>query len=114
METNHKTINPSKNKTMTLSKKIKQLRKLNNCTQQEFAHLLGIGYTTFQKYETGAVFPRFEWLQKICKKFPEYTLWLIIDDSGVQQCVPALKENEQRRPKSKKHKQHIPKSKKHD
>ena len=100
---------------MTLSKKIKQIRKLNNCTQQEFAKLLGIGYTTFQKYETGAVFPRFELLQKICKKFPEHTLWLIIDDIGVKQSVPALKEHEQQRiPKPKKHKQHTPKLKKHD
>jgi DNA-binding XRE family transcriptional regulator len=99
---------------MKLSKKIKQLRKLNNCTQKEFAKLLGIGYTTFQKYETGAVFPRFEWLQKICKKFPEHTLWLIIDDITVKQGIPALKENEQGIPKSKKHKQHMPKLKKHD
>jgi len=87
---------------MTLSKKIKQIRALNNCTQEEFAKLLGIGYTTFQKYETGAVFPRFELLQKICKKFPKYTLWLIIDDIGVKQGIPVLKENEQRIPKSKK------------
>ena len=99
---------------MNLSKKIKQIRKLTNCTQKEFAKLLGIGYTTFQKYETGAVFPRFELLQKICRKFPEYTLWLIIDDIGVKQGVPALKENEQHTPKSKKHKQQIPKLKKHD
>jgi transcriptional regulator with XRE-family HTH domain len=94
---------------MNLSKKLKQIRRLNHCTQKEFAKLLGIGYTTFQKYETGSVFPRFELLQKICKKFPKYTLWLIIDDIGVKQYVPALKEHEQQHTqKPKKHKQHTP------
>lgn len=53
---------------MQLSKKLKQLRKQNNHTQKQFAQCLGIGHTTYQKYETGMVNPRFELLQKICQQ----------------------------------------------
>lgn len=79
---------------MQLSKKLKQLRKQNNHTQKQFAQCLGIGHTTYQKYETGIVNPRFELLKKICQQFPEYTLWLMIDDTTIGQSKPKPKDDD--------------------
>lgn len=86
---------------MKLAKKLKQLRQQKHHTQKQFAKFLGIGHATYQKYEIGCVNPRFELLKKICAKFPEQTLWLIIDDITIEQSMPTVAESKKRRTKVK-------------
>ena len=47
------------------SKRIKELRKLNNFTQTEIANKLSITLRQYQKYENGEVKPKYETLIKL-------------------------------------------------
>ncbi len=70
---------------MKFAQKIKNIRLSQNMTQKAFADFLGIGYASVQKYEIGVRKPDFKALRIICKKYPQYTLNLIIDDIGTKQ-----------------------------
>jgi len=70
---------------MKFPQKIKNIRVSQNMTQKAFADFLGIGYASVQKYESGVRKPDYRALEIICKKFPQYTLNLIIDDISVKQ-----------------------------
>ena len=50
---------------INLGKKIKEYRKLNNLTQQEFANKLGISRSTLSYYENGEVEPNIYTLLKL-------------------------------------------------
>lgn len=62
---------------MKLSKKVKLARKTKSYKQKEFANLLNCGLTTITNYEGGHSEPNSKFMQKICHKFPQYTLWLM-------------------------------------
>ena len=79
---------------MKLSKKLKALRILNNCTQKEFAVIVNIAWQSYQRLEYGKNTPAGMVLQKLCNKFPEYALWLMTDDIDVKKTKnKTLKEN---------------------
>ncbi len=82
---------------MKFSQKIKNIRLSQNMTQEAFANFLGIGYASVQKYESGVRKPDFKALRIICKKFPQYTLNLIIDDIGAKHKQVQVKETEKER-----------------
>ena len=73
---------------MKLVEKIKLLRNINNYTQVEFARYLNCGLTTITNYEGKHRNPNAEFLQKICNKFPEYTLWLMTGEVDIKQIKP--------------------------
>lgn len=69
---------------MKLSKKLKALRHLNNCTQKEFAVIVNIAWQSYQRLEYGKNTPAGRVLLKLCNKFPHYALWLMTDDIDVK------------------------------
>ena len=48
-----------------LGKKLKELRKSENLTQEELAKILGISRVNYTRYETDAVRPDYETIVKI-------------------------------------------------
>lgn len=54
---------------MTTGEKIRKLRKTNRLTQQEMADKLGVGLSTFKRYETGVALPRLAILKAIAYEF---------------------------------------------
>jgi transcriptional regulator with XRE-family HTH domain len=68
---------------MTLSAKLKLLRKTQGYTQKQASELLKCGYSTYQKYELEIIKPAHRSMVKICQQFPEYTLWLMTDIDDV-------------------------------
>jgi len=77
---------------METSEKLKLIRKTENITQVKMAELIGCGYSTYQQYELGLRSPSGEILQKFCKKFPEYTLWLMTGKTSDDQIDPFIKQ----------------------
>lgn len=78
---------------MKFSEKLKNIRLRQGITQKEFASMLGINYSAWHKYELGLVHPNHASLLKICKRFPQYTLSLVINDISIKQVrvEPSLK-----------------------
>ena len=69
---------------MNLSKKLKLLRKTEGYTQVALSKVLRVGCPSIQNYECGYRKPNHRFMQKLCHKFPEYTLWLMTDDIDVK------------------------------
>ena len=64
---------------MVFVKRMKKLRKTMGYKQKEFSEMLEIGYSTYQQYEIGHIEPKLAFIQRLCTKFPEHVLWLMID-----------------------------------
>ena len=64
---------------MIFEKRMKKLRKTMGYGQKEFSELLGVGYSTYQQYEIKHIEPKLAFLERLCLKFPEYTLWLMTE-----------------------------------
>lgn len=64
---------------MKLSKKIYFLRKAKSYTQKELAETLGCSTISIQNYESERKNPSGLLIQKLCKQFPQYALWLVTD-----------------------------------
>jgi len=62
--------------TMTTNDRIKQIRKLKNLTQQEFANRLGIKRSTISNYEMGRNNPVDSVISLICREFNVNEEWL--------------------------------------
>jgi len=65
---------------ITISNKIKNIRKLEDLTQKKLAELTGIPHNTIKRLEGKGNKPSFEVIQKLCSLFPQYTLYLIHDE----------------------------------
>ncbi len=80
---------------MNFARRMKLLRKTKGYTQKDFAKLLKIGYSTYQQYEMETVEPKNKFTQRLCKTFPEYTLWLMTGDlEELRQIDPYLQEEQ--------------------
>ena len=77
---------------METSEKLKLIRKTEKYTQKQLAELLGIGETNYQRYEYGTHIPGSDIMQKLCQKFPEYTLWLMTGKTSGDQIDPFIKQ----------------------
>lgn len=66
---------------MTLSEKMKAIRKAEGLTMAEFCQLIEISTSTMEKYEMGKFEPGGTALTKITHhpRFMKYTLWLMSD-----------------------------------
>jgi transcriptional regulator with XRE-family HTH domain len=82
-------------KIMELNEKLKLLRKTEGYTQKEFAKLLKVDETNYQRYEYGKVSPNFKIMQKLANLHPEYSLWLLTGEVDLpNQTAPHIKSNE--------------------
>ena len=61
----------------TFVKRLKELRKEKGMTQDEVAHALGVGRTTYQGYETGKIVPPADRMFRIADLFAVPIEWLI-------------------------------------
>jgi len=77
---------------MELNEKLKLIRKTEKYTQRQLAELLNIDETNYQRYEYGNVSPNTKIIQKLCQKFPEYTLWLMTGKTSGDQIDPFIKQ----------------------
>ncbi|MEN3258493.1 helix-turn-helix transcriptional regulator [Sodalis endosymbiont of Spalangia cameroni] len=79
---------------MTLSEKIKAIRKAEGLTRAEFCQLIEISISTMEKYEMGKFEPGGTALTKITHhpRFMKYTLWLMSDQVAPEsgQISPSL------------------------
>ncbi|KRE73928.1 helix-turn-helix domain-containing protein [Paenibacillus sp. Soil750] len=66
----------------TIGSKIKQIRKVNNMTQNEFSKLIGISQGTLSEIEKGKAKPTIETLQEINNCFQIDLNWLILENHG--------------------------------
>ncbi len=65
---------------MNLNEKIKLIRKTHGSTQKVFAEILSMPISTLKKYESGDREPSGSALQKIANQFPNFSLWLILNE----------------------------------
>jgi len=65
---------------MNLNEKIKLIRKTHGSTQKVFSEILSMPISTLKKYESGDREPSGSALQKIANQFPNFALWLILDE----------------------------------
>jgi transcriptional regulator with XRE-family HTH domain len=72
---------------MNISEKIKLIRSNTNLTQEAFAKLLNSGLQTIKNYECGYRKPNYEFMQKLCNKFPGYAVWLMTDNLSEKEVI---------------------------
>lgn len=79
---------------MTLSEKIKSIRRAEGLSQSQFCELIDLSINTLKKYEGGHFEPGGNALTKITQhpRFEKYTLWLMTDKTSeaAGQISPAL------------------------
>jgi transcriptional regulator with XRE-family HTH domain len=59
-----------------MNNRIKQIRKINNLTQWDFAERIGISRVGLQKLENGDNSPREQTIRVICSEFNVNRIWL--------------------------------------
>jgi transcriptional regulator with XRE-family HTH domain len=72
---------------MNISQKIKLIRIDSNLTQNNLAKLLNSGLQTIKNYECGYRKPNYAFMQKLCNKFPEYSVWLMTDNLNDKEII---------------------------
>ena len=77
---------------MKISEKLKLIRKTEGYTQVKLAKVLGITERSYQELEYGKTHPAGKTFEKLCKKFPEYTLWLMTGKTSGDQIDPFIKQ----------------------
>jgi len=70
---------------MNFAKKIKILRTSCGYTQRELADILDCSTLSVQNYEANRKNPNGLLMQKLCNKFPQYTLWLMTDIDNISE-----------------------------
>lgn len=63
-----------------LSEKFEKIRKAEALNQKEFAEQCDIVYGTYRNYEADVRQPNTDALKKVCEAFPEYTVYLMLDN----------------------------------
>jgi transcriptional regulator with XRE-family HTH domain len=72
---------------MNFAEKIKILRTESGCTQKEFAMILNCATISIQNYERNRKNPNGSLMQKLCKQFPQYALWLMTDIDDISKVI---------------------------
>ncbi|MGJ3446874.1 helix-turn-helix domain-containing protein [Enterobacter sp. PTB] len=79
---------------MTLSEKIREIRKAEGLSKPKFSELTGIPLSTLDKYDMGKFEPSGSALMKITlnPQFKKYSLWLMTDETAPEagQISPSL------------------------
>ena len=57
--------------------RLKELRKMNNMSQAEFAMEIGMLQQQYSRYEKGEREPQLKHIRRICKKFSVSADWLL-------------------------------------
>lgn len=64
-----------------LTEKIRQIREAETSGRAEFSQLIGVPKKTLENIELTGRAPKGEMLEAICQQWPEYTLWLMTDQT---------------------------------
>ncbi|BBN59292.1 helix-turn-helix transcriptional regulator [Hydrogenovibrio marinus] len=77
------------------NEKLKLIREAENLSQSELAEKTGIPKRSIINYENSDRQPAFDAVKKVCESFPEYTMYLMLDDmpenTGSDQIKPEEK-----------------------
>lgn len=73
--------------------KIWFIRYQENLSRPQFSEITGVSARTIEGIENKGIDPKISHVQSICKAFPEYSLWMMIDevDLGIGQISPMIK-----------------------
>ncbi|MCF6190354.1 MAG: hypothetical protein L3J51_07740 [Cocleimonas sp.] len=73
--------------------KIYFIRWQEKLNRREFCERIGMPVRALEVIESKGTTPRGQYLKAICKEFPEYTLWLMLDEVNVDsgQISPMIK-----------------------
>lgn len=76
----------------SFSEKLKEIREVHGLGRKGFSDETGIPIRTIEGIEQRGTIPRTDIAQKVCKRWPEYTLWLMTDqiDESCGQVNPEL------------------------
>lgn len=74
-------------------KKIDDIFTVERLNYRQVSELTGIPYGTLNNYKSGHRKVSAEYLTKICRAFPQYTMWLMVDQTNPEagQISPAIK-----------------------
>ena len=64
---------------MDLAKKIRAIREAETSGRQEFSELIGVNKGTLTRIEQTGQVPKGDLLERVCRTWPKYTLWLMTD-----------------------------------
>ena len=78
---------------MTLGKKIQQLRKAGNLSQEQLAEKLAVSRQAISKWELGESIPDTDKIIQLSKKFQVSTDYLLHDEINSDSEIPAVKTN---------------------
>ncbi len=77
---------------MEFNERLRLLRKTMEYTQKDFAQLLDSAEISIRNYEAGRKNPNGKFIRGLCKKFPEFTLWMMTGNHKVpRQISPEMK-----------------------
>jgi len=73
--------------------KITMIKEAEGLNRPEFCNIIDIPIPSMRKIEAGDRQPRVNVAEKICKAFPQYTLWLMTDQTNPEagQISPDIK-----------------------
>lgn len=81
-------------------KKIAEIKEAENLNRPDFCLRIDVPIPTMRSLDSPSAksIPKYDIVQKICKTFPEYTLWLMIDQVNVEagQISPEIKKKQRR------------------
>jgi len=63
----------------SFSEKLKEIREINGLGRKGFSDETGIPIRTIEGIEQRGTIPRTDIAQKVCRRWPEYSLWLMTD-----------------------------------
>ncbi len=63
----------------SFSEKLKEIRDVHGLGRKAFSDETGIAIRTIEGIEQRGTIPRTDIAQKICKRWPQYSLWLMTD-----------------------------------
>ncbi|XKE44507.1 helix-turn-helix domain-containing protein [Halomonas organivorans] len=63
----------------SFSEKLKEIREVHGLGRKAFSDETGIPIRTIEGIEQRGTIPRTDIAQKICKRWPQYSLWLMTD-----------------------------------
>lgn len=78
----------------SLSKKVSQIRKAEILSRKEFGGAVNISARAIEAIENKGVEPKSSYLESILALFPEYCLWLMLDEVDIEkgQISPMIKD----------------------
>lgn len=67
-----------------LARKVRLIREAETAGRAEFSQIIGVAKKTIESIEQSGRPPKGEMLEAICRRWPQYTLWLMTDQVNTE------------------------------